>query len=117
MPTHTHARTHAHTHTRTYLIHTHIHTYICNCVGSSIRLSELKEKADNNLSGLELSNKQLIQLQLLEDDQHWINDHMLLASSEQFPTCLTEASTMINQHKVNHLYITDLLLCTNLFYC
>ena len=78
-------------------------------VGSFIRLAELKEKADNNLSGLELSNKQLIQLQLLEDDQHWINDHMPLASSEQFPTCLTEASTMINQHKVNHLYVTELV--------
>ena len=75
------------------------------------RLAELKDKADSNLSGLELSNKQLIQLQSLEDEQHWINDHMLLAISEQFPTCLTEASTMINQHKVNNLYGTEHLCC------
>ena len=68
------------------------------------RLAKLKDKADSNLNGLELSDKQLIQLQSLEDEQQWINDHMLLASSEQFPTCLTEAYTMINQHKVNSLY-------------
>ena len=69
------------------------------------RLAELKDKADSNLSGLELSNKQLIQLQSLENEQHWINDHMLLASSEQFTTCLTEASTMITPHKVNDLHV------------
>ena len=69
------------------------------------RLAELKDKADSNLNGLELSNKQLIQLRSLEDEQHRISDHMLLASSEQFPTCLTEASSMINQHKVNDLHV------------
>ena len=75
------------------------------------RLAELKDKANSNLSGLELSNKQLIQLQSLEDEQQWINDHMLLVSSEQFPTCLTEASTMINQHKVNSLCGAEHLCC------
>ena len=77
----------------------------CVCVYTVCRLSELKEKANNNLSGLELSMKQLMQLHLLEDEQQWISDHLLLASSEEFPSCLTEASTLINQHKVSSFIV------------
>ncbi|XP_065894663.1 spectrin beta chain, non-erythrocytic 1-like isoform X3 [Dysidea avara] len=64
------------------------------------RLADLKEKANNNLSGLELSKKQLLQLKLLEEEEKWIREHLELAKSEEFPSSLTEASTLINQHKV-----------------
>jgi len=68
------------------------------------RLTDLKEKADNNLNGLELSKKQLLQLHLLEEEEKWIREHLELAKSGEFPSSLTEASTLINQHKVRMLW-------------
>ena len=82
--------------------------FLYNCVTGKLwwyvlsthRLADLKDKANNNLIGLELSKKQLLQLHLLEEEEKWIREHLELAKSEEFPTSLTEASTLINQHKV-----------------
>jgi len=79
-------------------------------------LADLKQKADNNLGGLELSRKQLQQLKLLEEEK-WIREHLELATSDEFPSSLTEASTLINQHKVLYTRKQFNKFCSTLSAC